>query len=91
VNAYAFVSVPGQTCRLPLTVATAAGALVWAWVGAWDSAGHRPDRAIVLSVNRFERKKNIRLAVDAFARLAAAPTPSGCPPLQLILAGEPAL
>ena len=47
---------------------------------------------MIVSINRFERKKNVALAVEAFVHLqrhrskAAKPLATG--PLQLILAGE---
>ena len=52
----------------------------------------RSPRSVIVSINRFERKKNVALAVEAFVHLqrhrskAAKPLATG--PLQLILAGE---
>ena len=47
------------------------------------------DRALFLSINRFERKKNIALAVHAFARLRSLPRPaaSALASSTLVLAG----
>ena len=46
-------------------------------------------RALYLSINRFERKKNVALAIQAFARLRSQPTPTTSPftSSTLVLAG----
>jgi alpha-1,3/alpha-1,6-mannosyltransferase len=48
------------------------------------------DKRIVLSINRFERKKNINLAVSSFARLKSKKNDSS-KPLILVVAGIPFL
>jgi len=52
-----------------------------------EALGVPSDRSILLSINRFERKKNIALAIEAFAILKQRLEDATFEKLQLVLAG----